>query len=124
MNRPILGMIVGALIGALDGSSAIFTSPGYESEFAGIIMGSAFKGLVAGLIVGLIVRRGGSLRLGIVAGLVVATALAIPIAIMNANHYADNSLYWKIILPGACTGVMVGYATIRYGKPKLKSAAG
>ena len=93
------------------------------SELAGIIMGSTFKGLLAGLVTGLVVRRSGSLALGIGVGLAAALTLTIPIAHMNATHYQDPSYYLKIILPGAITGMVVGYGTVRYGKPAKRQPA-
>jgi hypothetical protein len=52
----------------------------------------------------------------VLVGLGAALALAVPIAYMNATHYQDPSIYWKIILPGSVTGLIVGYATVRYGR--------
>lgn len=116
MNRPLLGILLGTALGALDGSTAWFTAPELRPEVGGIVFGSCIKGLVVGLITGFAVRKTGSFRRGVILGAVVATALAIPIAIMNANYYGNTSYYWKIILPGALTGMMVGYATVRYGR--------
>ncbi|HEX9638957.1 MAG TPA: hypothetical protein VGB99_15610, partial [Acidobacteriota bacterium] len=50
-------------------------------------------------------------------GLATALALAIPIAYMNVEHYKDPSIYWKIILPGAITGMTVGFGIVRFGRP-------
>lgn len=117
MNRPLLGLLLGALIGGLDGASAFFTSPAYHDQLAGIVFGSSIKGLIAGLVTGLIARRTGSLARGIVIGLLAAVALALPVAYMNATHYEDPSIYWKIIAPGAVTGMLVGYCIVRFGRP-------
>jgi hypothetical protein len=88
-----------------------------RAELAGIVFGSAFKGLVAGLITGFMARKTGSLLAGVALGLGVAVALALPIAYLNAEHYRDASIYWKIILPGAVTGMTVGYGIVRFGRP-------
>ncbi len=122
MNRPLLGILLGIALGALDGSTAWFTAPELRAEVGGIVFGSCIKGLIVGLVTGFAVRRTGSFGKGVLIGAVVATALAIPVAIMNANYYENTSYYWKIILPGAVTGMMVGYATVRYGRPARAAA--
>jgi hypothetical protein len=116
MNRPLLGLLLGAIVGVFDGSTALFTAPDMQSEHVGIILGSTFKGLLGGLVTGVIARRTGSLAFGVGIGLAAALAFAIPIAYMNVTHYEDPSIYWKIILPGALAGMIVGYGTVRYGK--------
>jgi MFS-type transporter involved in bile tolerance (Atg22 family) len=122
MNKPLLGLILGGVIGAFDGSTAFWTAPELRAEIGGILIGSAFKGLLAGLIIGFFARKIGSCPKGMLVGLAVALALTLPIAIMNATHYENPSYYWKIILPGTLTGVFVGYATVRFGKgPRTQS---
>jgi len=51
----------------------------------------------------------------------VAGAITFPIAYLNATHYGQPSYYWKIMLPGALVGAIVGYTVIRYGKPAAVS---
>jgi hypothetical protein len=123
MNRPLLGLILGTALGALDGSTAWFTAPELRAEVAGIVFGSCTKGLLVGLVTGLVVRRTGSVGRGLAAGTIVALLFTIPIAIMNANYYENPSYYWKIILPGAITGMIVGYATVRYGRRAVPKEA-
>ncbi len=122
MNRPLLGLLVGGILGVLDGSTAFLSAPELRSELAGIVMGSSMKGLVAGLVTGLIVRRMGSLPLGAVVGVVVGFLLAIPIAYLNATYYENISYYWKIVLPPTLMGAFVGYLTMRYGRPATRQA--
>ena len=117
MNRPLIGLILGGVLGLFDGSTSFFTAPELRSEFVGIILGSTFKGVIAGLLTGLIARKTGSLGVGITVGLGVALVLAAPIAYLNVQHYQDPSIYWKIILPGAVAGMAIGYGTVRFGKP-------
>jgi hypothetical protein len=124
MNRPLLGLLVGGVLGVLDGTTAFFSAPELRGELAGIIMGSSIKGLVAGLVTGLIVRKMGSLPLGAVVGVVVGFLLAIPIAYLNATYYQNASYYWKIILPPTLMGAFVGYLTMRYGRPAPHKVAG
>ena len=116
MNKPLLGLIAGGLLGLLDGSTALVTAPELRSEIAGIVLGSSAKGLIVGLVTGLVALKLDSLAKGMLVGLLIALALTVPIAVQNAGYYQNDSYYWKIILPGALTGLLVGYATMRYGK--------
>jgi hypothetical protein len=123
VNKPLLGLILGGLLGLFDGSTAFFSAPELRPELAGIVMGSAGKGLVVGLVTGFVARKLRSLRTGILVGLGVALVFTIPIAIQNAHYYDNDSYYWKIILPGALTGALVGYATVRYGRRPTPATA-
>ena len=38
------------------------------------------------------------------------------IAYMNASQYGRPDYYWKIMLPGALVGAIVGYLVMRYGR--------
>lgn len=114
MNKPMYGLLLGGILGAVDGLFARISAPELKAELMGIVIGSTFKGLIVGLIVGFFARKVASLPWGIVFGGLVGLALAAPIAIMNSNHYQTN-YYWHIMLPGAIVGLIVGYATQRYG---------
>lgn len=124
MNRPLLGLLIGTLLGALDGSTAFFSAPELRAQLAGIVMGSTFKGVVAGLVTGVIVRKTGSLPFGALIGTIVAFVLALPIAILNAQHYSNASYFWKIILPPTLLGAFLGYATVRYGRAAVVPGPG
>lgn len=108
MNKVILGILLGAVLGAIDGLTAWFT-PAVRSELAGIVVGSTIKGLVAGVAIGFFARKVNSLALGVVFGLGVGFVLALIIAILQHGYY------FEIILPGSIVGLIVGYATQRYG---------
>ena len=82
-------------------------------QIVGIVIGSTIKGLIAGVLIGWFSHRVRSLPLGILFGLGVGAALAFGVAALQHAHY------WEIILPGSLVGVIVGYATQAYGKPKL-----
>jgi threonine/homoserine efflux transporter RhtA len=118
LNRPLLGLLTGAGLGVLDGLSALATSPEVSDQIAGIVVGSTIKGLVAGLIVGAIGRKLRSPPTGLGVGVVVASIITFPIAYMNATHYGRADYYWKIMLPGALVGAIVGYVVMRYGAPR------
>jgi drug/metabolite transporter (DMT)-like permease len=123
MNRPMLGLLAGAVLGVLDGLSALVTSPEMTEQIGGIVVGSSVKGLVAGVLVGLIARRFRTPATGLALGTAIAAAVTFPIAHMNATHYARPDYYWKIMLPGALVGAIVGYVVVRYGKAKPTPAA-
>ena len=111
MNKIVLGLILGALLGALDGATAWFT-PAVRFEIMAIIFYSTIKGLVAGILIGVFARKVHSVPLGILFGLFIGALLALAVALMpdpTGKHY------FQIILPGSIVGLIVGYATQRYG---------
>jgi len=108
MNKLVLGILLGAILGAVDGMTAWFT-PEARTQMAGIIVGSTIKGIVAGVLIGFFARKVNSLPLGILFGLTVGFLLALFIAYREQGHY------FAIILPGSIVGLIVGYATQRYG---------
>ncbi len=123
MNKPMLGLCLGTVLGAIDGASAYFYPDVREQGMiTGIVIGSMGKGLVAGLVTGFIARKLKNLALGIVAGFLVFVAVTYPIAIMK-NEITGKVYFWEIIIPGAICGAIVGYATQRYGAAKLGSSA-
>jgi hypothetical protein len=117
LNRPLTGLLVGTALGVLDGLSALVSSPEVKDQIAGIVVGSTIKGLLAGLIVGFIARKFRSPAAGIGVGVAVASVITFPIAYMNATHYGRPDYYWKIMLPGALVGAIVGYVAVRHGRP-------
>ena len=108
MNKVLLGLLLGALLGAIDGGTAWFT-PSVRAQLAGIVVGSTIKGLIAGMAAGLFARKVNSVPLGILFGLGVGALLAFIVAYMQHGYYLE------IILPGSIVGMIVGYATQRYG---------
>ena len=119
MSKPVFGLVLGGVLGIFDGLTAYFT-PEVRNQLLGIVIGSTFKGLVAGLAIGFFARKVNSLPLGILFGLAVGLLLAGIVAAMpdpNGKHY-----YFEIMLPGALVGAIVGYATQRYGAPATRTA--
>jgi F0F1-type ATP synthase assembly protein I len=72
-------------------------------------VGSTIKGVIAGVAIGFFARKVNSLPLGILFGLAVGFVLAFLVAYLQHDHY------FEIILPGSLVGLIVGYATQRYG---------
>jgi hypothetical protein len=119
VKTPIFGLLLGGLLGALDGLSALVSAPETSTQIVGIVIGSTLKGLIAGVLIGWFATRVNSLPLGILFGLGVGFVLALLVALMPAEdgtHY-----YWEIILPGSLVGVLVGYATQRWSQRRLAS---
>ena len=118
MNKVTIGLLLGAILGALDGATAWFT-PEVRAGIAGIVIGSTIKGMVAGLAAGWFARKVRSLVAGTLFGLAVGAILAgIIVALQHGQHALE------IMLPGTCVGAIVGWATQRYGQPQaIKSPA-
>lgn len=123
MNKPVFGLVLGGVLGIFDGLSALVSSPEVSSQIAGIVVGSTFKGLVAGAVIGWFAKKVSSLPLGILFGLLVGAGLALPIAIMNSNAMHHN-YYWQIMLPGSIVGLIVGYATQRHDTTRHSATEG
>ena len=121
MNKPVLGMVIGGVLGVFDGLSALISAPETAPQIMTIVIGSTFKGIVAGVLIGFFARKVRSLPLGILFGLTVGLLLAYAIAAMpnpDGSHY-----YWEIMLPGSILGMIVGYATQRFGTAPQASRA-
>ncbi|MDQ3169877.1 MAG: hypothetical protein M3Q55_07055 [Acidobacteriota bacterium] len=115
MSKPVLGLILGGILGVFDGFSAMFSAPETAPDIMGIVIGSTFKGIVAGVIIGWYAKRVQSVSKGLLFGLAVGAFFAFLIAAMpqpDGTHY-----WWEIMLPGSILGLIVGYATQRYGAP-------
>jgi hypothetical protein len=96
MNKPVFGLLLGAVLGIFDGLTAWFT-PAVRPFLMGIVIGSTFKGLIGGVCAG---------YLGV--GMLLAYGVAaMPSA--TGEHY-----YFEIMLPGSILGAVVGYATQKY----------
>lgn len=115
MKKPILGMLLGGVLGIFDGLTALVSAPELQDQITGIVIGSTFKGLVAGVLIGWFAHRVRSLAAGMIAGLLISGFFAYLVAMMPTDgvYY-----YLEIILPGAVLGLIVGYATQEYGRGK------
>ncbi len=110
MSKPILGLVLGGILGVLDGFSTLFADdPEVRVRIIEIVIGSTIKGLVAGYAIGYFSWRFKSLPLGIAIGLGIGLFLALLVAFWEGGHYVE------IILPGGIMGLIVGFATQRYG---------
>jgi MFS family permease len=113
MNKIVLGLAVGGILGIFDGLSAWFT-PAVRAQLLGIVIGSTVKGLIAGILIGYFAKKVNSLPFGLLFGLGIGLLLAYAVAAMpnpEGKHY-----YFEIMLPGGIVGMIVGYATQRFGQ--------
>jgi hypothetical protein len=110
MNKILVGLLLGAGLGAVDGMTAWFT-PAVRAGIIGIVIGSTFKGMIAGIAAGWFARKVKSVAWGIAFGLLVGALLAYGVAAMQHGYY------FEIMLPGSIVGAIVGWATQRYGRP-------
>lgn len=115
MNKIIYGLILGGILGAFDGLTAWFT-PEVRSQLMTIVIGSTVKGIIAGILIGFFARKVNSLPLGILFGLAVGLLLAFFVAHMQGKYY------FEIMLPGGLVGLIVGYATQKYGSGNAATA--
>ena len=116
MTKPLLGVTVGAVLGLLDGVSAWF-SPDARPLLMTIVVGSTVKGIITGLLAGLIANWKHSTTVGIVAGLAIGFVLSTLAALPQPDHY------WEIVLPGMLVGGIVGFVTQRFPDGSLRRTA-
>ena len=114
MKKPVFAMLLGGVLGAFDGLSALLSAPETRPLIAGIVAGSTFKGVVAGAIIGLVAQRTRSIGVLVAVGLVVGAFFAYLVTL-------GQPYFWEIVLPGSLVGVIVGFATAKY-QPGIKSS--
>ncbi len=108
MRKPMFAMVLGGVLGVFDGLSALVSAPETRPEIVGIVIGSTFKGLIVGVLIGLFAKRVQSLAWTLLFGLAVGAFFAYLVAAMQGKYYAE------IITPGALVGLVVGFAAQRY----------
>jgi len=114
MNKIVVGLLFGLVLGAIDGATAWFT-PEVRPMMAGIMVWSSIKGMIVGLLSGWFARKVQSTKWGIVVGATLGLAFAFLVAAMpsqNGQHY-----YLEIMLPGFVVGAIIGFLTQRLGTP-------
>jgi hypothetical protein len=117
MKKPVFAMLLGGVLGVFDGLSALVSGgPEIPSQIGVIVAGSTFKGVVAGLIIGLVAQRTQSLAVIVGVGVAVAAFFAYLVTI-------GTPYLWEIVLPGSIVGLIVGFATAKYRGPVRSSTA-
>jgi len=117
LTKPMLGLAIGGTLGLLDGLSG-FLEPSLAPLMGSVITFSLLKGLVSGVAIGYFSKRVDSMPLGILVGVVIASALSMLLILK-----AGIALFWDIVLPGMLLGVIVGFATQRFGRLPAASSA-
>lgn len=113
MNKIVVGLLLGLILGAIDGASAWFY-PEVRSMLAGIMVGSSVKGMIVGLLTGWFSYKVRSMGWGIVVGSLLGLLFAFLVAAMNEQ--GGNHHYMEIMLPGFVVGAIIGFVTQRAGK--------
>jgi hypothetical protein len=116
MNKILVGLLLGAGLGAVDGMTAWFT-PAVRAGIIGIVIDSTVKGMIAGVAAAWFARKVKSVSWGIVFGLLVGALLTYGVAAVQHGYY------FEIMLPGSIVGAIVGWATQRYGRSTPGGAA-
>jgi hypothetical protein len=116
MSTPTLGIVIGAVLGLLDGLSAWF-HPDARPMMLAIVLGSTIKGVLTGLAAALVARWRRSLALGMAVGIVVGFVLSTLAAAGQPDHY------WAIVLPGMLVGAIAGVMTHRLRPAALLTVA-
>jgi len=117
MNKPLVGVLVGAVLGVVDGSSAWFY-PQARSEMAGILMGSTLKGMLVGVLCGVVARKVQSNKVGIALGAGLGLLFAFLVAAMPQPNIGHP--YLEIMTPGFVLGALTGFLTQRWGVAPAK----
>jgi len=121
MNKILVGLVFGIILGAVDGATAWFY-PETRPVITGILIGSSFKGMLVGLFSGWFARRVQSTGWGIVVGSSLGLLFAFIVAVMDASK--GKSHYLEIMLPGFVVGAIIGFLTQKMGTPAVvKSGA-
>lgn len=120
MKRVGVAMVLGAVLGAFDGLTAWFT-PAVRDQLGTIVMLSSLKSVIAGLLIGVFAvfvrKRPAVVLFGCGVGLLLAYLVA-----MNPDPTTGEHYYVQIMVPGALVGLLVGWATARYGGGPSPSA--
>jgi hypothetical protein len=104
VNKVTYATLLGGFLGIFDGLTAWFT-PEVRDQMVGIVIGSTFKGLLTGVIVGVFARKVHSLLWGTLFGLAVGAFFAYLILLGQPGHALN------IMLPGSLVGLIVGYVS-------------
>jgi len=116
LTKPVLGLAVGGVLGLLDGLSGFF-EPSLAPVMGSVITFSLLKGLLAGIATGYVSLRVHSMLLGILAGVGIAAVLSLLVIL-----HAGMALFWDIMIPGMLLGLIVGFATQKFGRAKQSAA--
>jgi hypothetical protein len=118
VKKPLFAMLLGGVLGVFDGLTALVSAPEIRSQIVSIVIGSTFKGLIVGVLIGFFAKKVKSLAAVIIFGVVVSTFFAYLVAAMQGKYYVE------IMAPGAIVGLIVGYAAQKHlpnGEPRTQN---
>jgi len=110
LRKVMFATLLGGFLGIFDGLTAWFT-PEVRDQLVQIVIGSTFKGVVTGVIIGAFSRKVHSLLWGTLFGLAVGAFFAYLILLGNPGHALN------IMLPGSLVGLIVGYVAQSDNRP-------
>jgi len=113
MKRVLFAVVLGTILGALDGLAAWF-EPDVRSKLGMIVMLSSVKSMIVGLAVGIFavfVKK----PLPIILFAVIASLAFAWWVASSPDPDTDKHYYAQIMTTGGIVGLLLGYATQRYG---------
>jgi uncharacterized membrane protein YeaQ/YmgE (transglycosylase-associated protein family) len=112
MNKIVVGLLFGLVLGAIDGATSWFY-PEARPLMTGIMVGSSIKGMVVGLLSGWFAHKVQSTKWGIAMGAAFGLFFAFLVAAMDTVN--GRHPYLEIMLPGFVVGAIIGFLTQRLG---------
>jgi hypothetical protein len=114
MNKIVVGIVFGLILGFVDGATAWFY-PETRPVIGSILVGSSVKGMLVGLLSGWYARKVNSTTAGVLFGSAFGLLFAFLVAYMDAKQGQQH--YLEIMLPGFVVGAIIGFLTQRMGTP-------
>ena len=119
MNKILVGVIVGAVLGADRRRDGLVHARG-APQMLGIIIGSTIKGVIAGVAAGWFARRVQSVPKGSPSASSSDCCSRSRSRRCRIRH--GRAYWWQIMVPGSILGGVIGWATQRYGRPRRRGA--
>ena len=108
MKKIRLGLLSGFALGLLDGLSAFFV-PEAQEMLGTIVTSASIKGIITGLVIGLIARKVD----GIAKNVLIGGGIG---AVLSALAAIPSGSYVQIIAPGIIIGLLIGLVVSKWGK--------
>jgi hypothetical protein len=110
ISRVLFGLILGGFLGLID-SFCEFLSRNLAAKMFDVLLASTGKGLLCGLIIGLVNFRQRSPLVSVLTGMAIAAGLTYLVVLRTGKE-----LQWSVLLPGTLLGLVVGFATQSFGR--------